>query len=177
MEMVTRSAKQFDAPETLFPHEMDMLHAMTGIVTEAGELMDSLKRHLFYGKRIDITNTKEELGDIMWYCFKFMDTIGTDLSEVMQMNSDKLKARYPDGFSREKANNRDASKERAALEKSQNGLTPHPETGETKTADEWAEQIGIAPRTYRERKQKHGNIPEIYLRNLPENIKEIGKNA
>lgn len=36
----------------------------------------------------------------------FMDSMGFDLGEIFQMNIDKLKARYPEGFSEQRANNR-----------------------------------------------------------------------
>lgn len=42
-------------------------HATFGLVTEVGELVDSFKRHYFYGLELDTRNVKEEIGDILWY--------------------------------------------------------------------------------------------------------------
>ena len=46
---------------------IDLIHASLGVVTESAELADMLKKHIFYGKPIDIVNIKEECGDILWY--------------------------------------------------------------------------------------------------------------
>ncbi|MCI4437579.1 MAG: hypothetical protein JHC33_12300 [Ignisphaera sp.] len=43
------------------------LHAVTGIVTELGELIDAYKRNIWYGTALDTTNVTEEVGDILWY--------------------------------------------------------------------------------------------------------------
>ena len=49
---------------------------------------------------------QKELGDIMWYVACMAKSFGWSLEEIMQLNIDKLKERYPDGFDTEKANNR-----------------------------------------------------------------------
>ena len=95
---------------------IDLLHASMGIVTEAGELQDALKKHYFYGKELDKTNVKEEVGDLLWYCAIILESLDTDFESVMQTNIDKLKARYPNKFTEESAVNRDLNKEREILE-------------------------------------------------------------
>ena len=42
-------------------------HAVYGLVTEAGELLDAIKKAKIYGQKLDKVNVVEELGDIMWY--------------------------------------------------------------------------------------------------------------
>lgn len=42
-------------------------HGIIGMMTEAGELLDQMKKHWFYGRELDVVNIKEELGDILWY--------------------------------------------------------------------------------------------------------------
>ena len=95
----------------------DLLHASMGLVTEAGEFQDMLKKHVFYGKPLDEVNLKEEIGDLLWYCAIALEALDTDFQAVMQTNIDKLKARYPEKFTEEKAENRDLAKERKILEK------------------------------------------------------------
>lgn len=94
-----------------------LLHAMIGLCTESAEFQDMLKKHIFYGKPVDRPNLIEELGDIMWYIAIASDELGVSLEDIMQKNSDKLKARYGDKFTEDKASNRDLDKERAILEK------------------------------------------------------------
>ena len=94
-----------------------MLHASMGMVTEAGELADMLKKHIFYGKEVDKTNAIEEAGDVLWYLAVLLDTLGVSFEEVMEKNIAKLRARYPDKFTKDDAINRDLKVEREILEK------------------------------------------------------------
>lgn len=96
---------------------LDLIHASMGLVTEAGEFQDMLKKHLYYGRELDEVNLKEEIGDVLWYCAIALEALGTDFESVMQTNIDKLKARYPEKFTEEAATNRNLSKEREILEK------------------------------------------------------------
>lgn len=93
-----------------------LLHAGIGLATEAGEFLDALKKHVFYGKDLDTVNLSEELGDVFWYCAIIADQLGVDFSEVMEKNISKLKARYGDKFTEERANQRDLDTEREILE-------------------------------------------------------------
>ena len=95
---------------------IDLLHAAIGMQTESAEFSDMLKKHLFYGKPLDRVNLAEEIGDQMWYCALALRTLGTNFESVMDRNIEKLKARYPDKFTEELAENRDLAKERAILE-------------------------------------------------------------
>jgi len=94
----------------------DLLHAIMGCETEVGEMMDAIKRTIFYGKELDIVNVKEELGDLLYYVALAMHACGTSFEEVMKANHAKLKARYPDGFSKVRASERNLAEERKVLE-------------------------------------------------------------
>lgn len=94
-----------------------LMHAMVGMCTESGEIQDQLKKHIFYGKPLDKTNLVEELGDLMWYVGIMSDELGVPLSEVMEKNIAKLKARYGDKFTEAAALTRNLDKEREILEK------------------------------------------------------------
>jgi len=98
------------------PQTIRLLHAAMGLATESGEFLDMLKKHLFYGKPLDLVNAKEEIGDTMWYTGLCIDILQTTMSEVMTVNIDKLKARYPEKFSEFHAENRDLETERSILE-------------------------------------------------------------
>jgi len=98
------------------PNTIRLLHAAMGLVTEAGEFLDVLKKYFFYGKPIDIVNLKEEIGDMTWYQRIGCDQLSTDLLEEMVRNVKKLRARFPDKFTEELAVSRDLNKEREVLE-------------------------------------------------------------
>lgn len=60
-------------------NSLRILHGLMGLNGEAGEAIDIFKKHLFQGHALE---------------------------KVMQMNLDKLAARYPDGFESEKSQHR-----------------------------------------------------------------------
>lgn len=94
-----------------------MIHSAMGLVTEAAEALDALKKHIFYGKKLDIVNFAEEIGDSQWYAAIGADACNTTLEKIQDTNIAKLEARYPEKFTKEKAINRDLKKERNILEK------------------------------------------------------------
>lgn len=79
-----------------------------GIAGEAGEVADLIKKELGHGHGRDITRPKvaKELGDVLWYLAAIADDYGYSLSEIATMNIEKLKARYPQGFTVEASVNR-----------------------------------------------------------------------
>lgn len=86
--------------KSLTPTEQ-LMDGLMGLNGEAGECIDILKKHLFHGHALDVEHMAKELGDVAWYLAVSAKAIGYDLETIMQMNVDKLKARYPDGFDTE----------------------------------------------------------------------------
>ena len=77
-------------------------HALHEMVAEIGELHGIYQK--FYQGHIDTDeHKKKELGDILWGIAEYCTANGWELEEIMQMNIDKLKARYPQGFSVEQS--------------------------------------------------------------------------
>lgn len=66
-----------------------------------------MKKCLFQGHGLDKEHLAEELGDVAWYLAVSAHAIGMDLESILQGNVDKLRRRYPDGFSTERSVNRD----------------------------------------------------------------------
>jgi NTP pyrophosphatase (non-canonical NTP hydrolase) len=97
---------------------LKLLHACMGISTEAGELLDVMKKYLAYGRIIDRVNLAEECGDVLWYVAIILRTLGLSFEDVMQMNINKLEKRFPEKFTADKANNRNLKTEREELESS-----------------------------------------------------------
>lgn len=84
-----------------------LLNSALGLCGESGEVADLLKKYHFQGHNLDIDHVARELGDIAWYLAVGAYSIGYDLEKILQMNVDKLKARYPDGFSTDRSLHRD----------------------------------------------------------------------
>ncbi len=91
-------------------------HAVMGLVTEAGECMDALKKAKIYGKQLDKVNLMEEAGDIMWYLAILADELGVSFEDMWEKNIAKLRVRFPEKYTNELADNHDIIAERAALE-------------------------------------------------------------
>lgn len=73
-----------------------------GLVGEAGELADRVKKNVAHGHPItkdDRDKLIKELGDVFWYLSQIARQYGILLSEVAKTNILKLRARYPHGFS------------------------------------------------------------------------------
>ena len=93
-----------------------MLHSILGIANESGELMEVIKKEIFYDKPPDRLHLIEEYGDLLWYIALGLDVLGASFEEVMRANIAKLRARYKDGeFDAQLAVNRSKSKEYAAM--------------------------------------------------------------
>ena len=84
-----------------------LLNSALGLCGESGEVSDIVKKSRFQGHNLDIDHVAKELGDIAWYLAVGAYSIGYDLEKILQMNVDKLKARYPDGFSTDRSLHRD----------------------------------------------------------------------
>ena len=75
-----------------------MINGVMGLCGESGEAIDLVKKHLAQGHELDKEKLAKELGDIAWYLAETAYAIGYPLEDILQMNIDKLKKRYPEGF-------------------------------------------------------------------------------
>lgn len=89
--------------------KQSLLNAALGLCGESGEVADLLKKSNFQGHSLDVFHIAKELGDILWYVALACTAIGIDMEDIMQMNIDKLKTRYPEGFDISRSINREAN--------------------------------------------------------------------
>jgi|TARA_B100000035_G_C20770920_1_gene452544 NTP pyrophosphatase (non-canonical NTP hydrolase) len=81
-------------------HSERLLTAAVGMCAEAGEFTEIVKKMIFQGKPVNEENLyhmKRELGDIMWYIAQACMGLRTSIDEIIEMNVEKLEARYPGG--------------------------------------------------------------------------------
>lgn len=95
---------------------VDLVHGIVGIITESGELLENLITSIKENKEIDNVNLIEEMGDIFWYMALMANSINTNFEKIQLTNINKLKKRYPYGFTDYDALNRDLTSERKNLE-------------------------------------------------------------
>lgn len=84
-----------------------LLNGVMGLCGESGEAIDIVKKWLAQGHELDKAHLAKELGEIAWYLAETATALGLTLEEILQANIDKLKARYPEGFSTEKSLHRE----------------------------------------------------------------------
>ena len=87
--------------QKLYP-EQQANHALHGMTGEIGEI-HGIYQKSYQGHVIDPAHLKKELGDLLWFISEYCTAMGWTLEDVAQMNIDKLKARYPEGFSEDKS--------------------------------------------------------------------------
>lgn len=106
---LTANAYQKQAMATLNPAlgKKDILiNGVMGLCGEAGEAIDLVKKHLHQGHELDREALKKELGDIAWYLAETAYALDLTLEDIFRGNIDKLKRRYPEGFTTERSINR-----------------------------------------------------------------------
>lgn len=106
MEKLTINQYQEGALRTMKPIDdksMELLNGVMGLNGEAGECIDLMKKHFFQGHDLNKEKMVEELGDVAWYLAVSAHALGMTLEEILQMNLDKLRARYPEGFDAERS--------------------------------------------------------------------------
>ena len=75
-----------------------LINGVMGLCGEAGEAIDLVKKHLAQGHPLDREQLAGELGDVAWYLAETAQAIGYSLDEILRMNIEKLRCRYPQGF-------------------------------------------------------------------------------
>ena len=77
-----------------------LITAALGMGAESGEFTEVVKKIVFQGKPVNednIFHMKRELGDVMWYVAQACMSLDTTIDEIIEMNVEKLQARYPGG--------------------------------------------------------------------------------
>lgn len=110
---------------------IDLIHAIVGVNTEGGELAQRLLTVINRRNELplfeenttsiltkdDTVNLFEELGDVLWYVAIAAEALDVTIDQIMTANINKLKKRFPEKFTQEKANVRDIEIEQKTLEK------------------------------------------------------------
>jgi NTP pyrophosphatase (non-canonical NTP hydrolase) len=93
----------------------NIIHAIIGKATEAGELLEALQKTVVHGETFDKVNAAEEIGDGFWYDALLAKACGLTFEEIQKTNIAKLRKRFADRFTEYDAQNRNLSAEREVL--------------------------------------------------------------
>jgi NTP pyrophosphatase (non-canonical NTP hydrolase) len=95
-----KAALSFKNPDTVYDAQRD--NAVLGLVGEAGEIADKLKKHLFHGASdkhpFGASEVLDEGGDVLWYITLLCEWAGVTIEQCMEYNIAKLTQRYPNKF-------------------------------------------------------------------------------
>lgn len=83
-----------------------LINGVMGLCGESGEVIDVVKKHLHQGHPLDKEKIIKELGDVAWYIAEISYALDVKLEDVLTQNIEKLKKRFPDGFTIENSINR-----------------------------------------------------------------------
>ena len=97
-----------NSDELIIPDIGGVLNGCLGLAGESGEVLDLIKKWVFHENELHVEHLKKELGDVRWYVAMICESMELDIDEIFQMNINKLKVRYPEGFDPDKANHRRA---------------------------------------------------------------------
>ena len=84
----------------------ELFNGALGLPGEAGEVADLVKKYIFHGHDLNRGELVKEIGDVCWYLALLCHAIDISLEEVMIANIEKLRNRYPEGFSESASINR-----------------------------------------------------------------------
>ena len=83
-----------------------LINSVMGLCGESGETIDIVKKWMAHGHELDKEHLAKELGDIAWYLAEAATALDMDLEDILQANIEKLKNRYPEGFSSQRSRTR-----------------------------------------------------------------------
>lgn len=83
-----------------------ILHALHGLSAEVGEI-HSIYQKSYQGHEVSDDDLKAELGDLLWFAAEYCTAKGWDMEQVANQNIEKLRKRFPKGFSAERSLHRD----------------------------------------------------------------------
>lgn len=88
------------------PCNVRIVYNALKVAGEAGEIADLVGKWIGQGHELDRDKIIKEMGDTLWHLNDLADGLGITLNEVAWLNIEKLRDRYPDGFSTERSINR-----------------------------------------------------------------------
>lgn len=98
-KLCKKTARDFD------DKEKEILTWGLGMAGEAGDVAGCIKKTISH-KNDQKAGIKENLGDTLWYMAMICDYFGWDFDEILEENIEKLKKRYPEGFTENRADRR-----------------------------------------------------------------------
>lgn len=101
------SNEEHDEFATVYLKKID--NGVLGLCGESGECADIWKKVRHQGHTISRDEMIKEAGDVLWYVAELAAGLGVTLEEIATRNIEKLRNRYPDGFTAERSIHREST--------------------------------------------------------------------
>lgn len=92
--MTLNDYQDFTNKHTIYDEDNGLTYTVLGLVGEAGEVANEVKRQYHKGGVIDPIKVMDELGDTLWYLARATYESGLTLQEVANYNINKLNTRH-----------------------------------------------------------------------------------
>lgn len=90
----------------VFPEKYAIVYPALGMIGEAGEVSEKVKKWLRGDRELDKADLAKEIGDVLWYCTALADDLGYTIEDIAQMNIQKLSDRRDRGVVKGSGDNR-----------------------------------------------------------------------
>jgi len=97
---------QFVKGMKVYPEKHAIVYPALGLVGEAGEISEKVKKWLRGDRELDREGLLGELGDPLWYLTSLADDLGYTLQDVIDYNVAKLTSRKERGVLKGSGDNR-----------------------------------------------------------------------
>jgi NTP pyrophosphatase (non-canonical NTP hydrolase) len=105
-ELTFTDYHEFVKSMKVFPEKFAVIYPALGMIGEAGEVSEKVKKWLRGDKQLDKEDLVKEIGDVLWYCAALADDLGYTLEDVAKMNVEKLSSRRDRGVVKGSGDNR-----------------------------------------------------------------------
>lgn len=105
-ELTFDEYNEFVLSMKVFPEKYAIVYPALGMIGEAGEVSEKVKKWLRGDKELDKADLAKEIGDVLWYCAALADDLGYTLQQVAFMNIEKLESRRDRGVVKGSGDNR-----------------------------------------------------------------------
>lgn len=85
--------QEFVREMKVYPEKHAVVYPTLGLIGEAGEISEKIKKWLRGDRELDKEALLKELGDPLWYIAALADDLGFTLQEVVDANVAKLSSR------------------------------------------------------------------------------------
>lgn len=98
MNLMEFNEYQSLANRTLHGNEQVLTNCALGLASEAGQVLEVIRKYTFENHQMDQEELIKEMGDVLWYLSQIAEWANIPFEEVAKQNIDMLQKRYPERY-------------------------------------------------------------------------------